>query len=489
MDTALIHKLLEYRKFNKLQFFTPYHYQLKFMNAGKHYKQRYMRAGNRTGKTYGASFEMAMHLTGQYQPWFEGDKIEDAGHVFWCIGVDLDSVSKVMQKELFGTADCRITSLMGTGALPRDSIVMDDGMVKDGARIRSCFIQHVSGGMNTLMFYGSNNESTMMGQTVKGVWLDEEPTFNSMELYAQCLTRTATTDGFIMFTATPEAGYTELNRMYDEDESGQLYLQSVGWDDCPHITEEVKTKLLSGIPEWQHEMRMNGIPVLGTGAIFPIADSLITESTFVPMNHHQIVAGIDFGMVVDPSVITFYVRDDDGVIHGIKEIYLDEDRSPRAIANAIKSSEYPHVLTVVPHDAGLNSDDPQAKGKLLIEYGVNVYRQPFTNPVDVKLGTDEIKPRTGRSHNSIQAGLVEMLRRFEEGTLKVSDTMTNFLSEKRSYFWRKTGDGYKPTGPDHCIDSSRYAIMSMIGGISTTVSEAVRGNNDNWRRLQPKIRY
>lgn len=473
MDLEILQALIDYKNTNKIEFFTPYPYQLKFMNASAHYKQRYMRAGNRTGKTYGAAAEFAMHITGRYQDWYKGERITNSGHDFWCVGVDLKSVARVMQKELLGTDDIRVETRIGTGMIPKSHIATDIAYKKDGGNVVSISIRHIDGGLNTLYFWGSNQHDSMMGSSVKFVWMDEEAPYRSDELYSQCKTRTATVAGHMMLTATPEQGQTPLNDLFDDDTTGLLYLQSVTWDDCPHITEEVKKELLAGIPEWQHDMRSKGLPVLGSGAVFPIADELITELPMKPENHWRIIAGVDFGMVVDPSVIVFASIDDDGIIHLLEEIYLDDDRSPRAIANAILNSDYPNSTVIVPHDSGLNSDDPQSKGKLLLEYGVNVWRTTFRNPVDIKLGTDELKQSTSTAYNSIQAGLVEMLRRFEEGTLKVNKEMTNFLREKRTYFYKaKAQGGYKPSGQDHVIDAARYAIMSLLGYIGTTVSEA-----------------
>lgn len=194
---------IEYLNTHKIYTFKPHPYQKQFMKAGALSKQRYLRAANRIGKSYGTAFEMAMHLTGIYPDWFEGERIKGSGHTFACIGITLDSVAKVMQKELFGHADARSKSSMGGGSIPIDSIDFDNGWSSDGMVIRSCNIKHKDGGYNTLMFYGSTNIDALMGLTLKGVWIDEIPPNYSMELYAQALTRTATTDGFIMITATP----------------------------------------------------------------------------------------------------------------------------------------------------------------------------------------------------------------------------------------------------------------------------------------------
>lgn len=459
----------EYKRYNKLEYMKPYDYQLEFMNASIKYKQRYLRAANRCGKTMGASIEFAMHLTGRYQDYYKGERFPSSGNVYWCIGIDLDSVSKVLQKELFGTADIRVESEIGTGTIPRDCIELEQGIVKDGPRLKSCFIKHTDGGYNTVHFYGSNNEASMMGQTIKMAWLDEEPEHNSMELYAQCLTRTLTTEGHIMFTATPEVGYTELNRMFDEDETGQLYVKSASWWDAPHITQEMIDKMLAGIPEYQRDMRSKGLPVIGTGAVFPYSEEEITESDIQVEGHWKVVAAIDIGHNVDPSVITFTAYDEENdKLYVYDEIYLDDDRSAKAIAEAIKGSSTPNIPVVVPGDGGLSdSSAPDTYGKQLRDvYGINVHPNVFRNPTCILLDPTKV-------NKSIETGLVEMRRRFSDGSLKVSSHCDNILREMRQYFYKPKGGRVKPTGEDHAIDSMRYSTMSALGFIGAPYAQVL----------------
>lgn len=433
-------------------------------------------------KTYGAAYEMALHLTGLYPEGWSGEKVIGSGHVFACIGVTLDSVAKVMQKELFGESDARLKSKLGTGAIPKDHIEIEEGWSSDGAVIRSCKIKHVSGGYNTLMFYGSTNLDALMGLTLKGVWIDEEPPFNSLELYSQAVTRTATTNGFILMTATPEQGLTPLNLMYEnaqdpnDDRYGLLYMQSVSWADCPHITPEIAKQLLAGIPAYQHDMRTKGLPVIGSGAVFPYEDESITVNDINIPPHWPVVAGIDFGKMVDPSVIVFTAYDpDSGRYYIFKEIYLDEDRSPKAIADAIKESEYPGITCVLPHDAF--GEAPETAANLLREYGINVYIQPFRNPTETKQGLNILKASGGHVAE-IEPGLTMMRYMFDEQKLKVWRGCNQWLKEKRAYFYKPSNGKQERTGADHCIDASRYSLLSLLGNIYTSAEQAKNINSN-----------
>lgn len=147
-------------------------------------------------------------------------------------------------------------------------------------------------------------------------------------------------------------GYTDLNKLFDEDDTGNLYIETVGWDDCPHMTPDIQQQLLAGIPEWQRDMRCKGLPVLGSGAVFPYKDSDITIDDVYILPHWRVVAGVDFGMTTDPSTIVYSAYDPDNDMYYIfKEFLLDEDleaRTPTNMSRVILSSDIPNIPVVVP---------------------------------------------------------------------------------------------------------------------------------------------
>ena len=166
----------EYKKFNKLEDFKPYEFQKKFFNASKDYKARFLCAANRIGKSFSEAVEVAMHLTGDYQPWYEG-------HIFrypilaWAVGITTESTMKVSQKELFGTDDARDLNSIGSGAIPKKYIDFES-ISRDGKRILTARIKHytdgVHDGMSTLEFRSTQQgEHTLMGATVDYIWLDK----------------------------------------------------------------------------------------------------------------------------------------------------------------------------------------------------------------------------------------------------------------------------------------------------------------------------
>ena len=55
---------------------------------------------------------------------------------------------------------------------------------------------------------------------------------------------------------------------------------SATWDDVPHLSPEQKAELWGSIPPYQRDARSKGIPQLGSGAIWPVAESEIVVDPF-----------------------------------------------------------------------------------------------------------------------------------------------------------------------------------------------------------------
>ncbi|ELP3919281.1 terminase family protein [Escherichia coli] len=464
----------EFKRYNKLAFWKPYPFQLDWIRASNNYRQRYLSAANRIGKSYGACMELAAHITGLYPPDWEGKKLDfDRPAVFWTIGVTQDSVNTVLMKELLGVSDCRNLSELGSGAIPRDCID-SFSMVKDGARCLQVRINHVNGRQNTLHFFASSqNESVFMGAAVDYILMDEQFP-NETELYAQCLTRTATTRGMISVTATPEKGITPLWDKFSKDESGRLYFQVATWDDAPHLTEEDKAELLAGYPAYQHEMRSKGIPVLGSGAVYPFNESEISgskELEEIEANPHlyKLLWCCDFGYSssddADPSVLLLlaYSMEED-CIYTISEWNSKRDSKanrlshmPEHMASIIKASPFPFAPLLVPHDGkrqieGTNNTRISEFKRL----NINVLPQVFEIPFQLTTGSFDAPKHPRSLHWTIQY----INKLFSEDKLKIDvPNMKSLMNEFRVYQWKDNGTPIDKN--NHHLDALRYGAVSI----------------------------
>ncbi len=487
---------IKYRKYNKLKYLEPYGYQKIFMAKGAEYDKRFLRAGNRVGKSWCGALEMAYHITGQYPPGWKGKVINRSGYTYWCVSVDLKMARDNQQKPLLGTDNATMIDDIGTGAIPRDCIILDKGFERDGAQVIKCRIRHVDGGTNELAFFGSTDEGAgLMGRSVIYAWADEESPY-SLSVFSQLQARVINAggvgiDGSIVITATPEEGNTALNQLFDKDDNKSLYLQQVSWFDVPErFTPERIEKLLADLPEWQRDMRCKGLPVVGKGAVFPFADSDVEIHDFDinPAPHWRALLACDLGHVNDPSVIVLSYYDPDTQTYIVaKEWVLDESeeaRSARGIAQVILNSPYRHVPLQVPVDGGRNSEATEAVAKLLMQYGVNVIPSTFRNPSEYELDFEYHKK--GRNPRQIEPGLAIMRDLVSKGQLKVSNACGEWFKEKHVYSYkyneRTQTLGY--AGADHVIDASRYAVMSLIDGKGCFVHDMHGINSGTYSALE-----
>lgn len=97
---------------------------------------------------------MTYHLTQDYPNWWVGHRFNEP-ILAWAVGITGESTQKVMQKELFGTENARFDALMGTGAIPKSTIV---DTTRDGPRVLMAKIKGKNG-ISTLEF-----RSTQQGE-------------------------------------------------------------------------------------------------------------------------------------------------------------------------------------------------------------------------------------------------------------------------------------------------------------------------------------
>jgi len=176
-------------EYNALKYFRPFEHQKKFFKTGT-WPRRGILAANRIGKTVSTCFEVAMHLTGQYPEWWAGRRFDKPVNVMVC-GEGWQQVALVLQNELLGTNDVKITDQIGTGAIPRDCIVFDT-MRNDGANCIGVEVRHRSGANSYLLFANYTQEvRQMQGFKLNIAVFDEQP---PDDFFSEIVTRTATTE-------------------------------------------------------------------------------------------------------------------------------------------------------------------------------------------------------------------------------------------------------------------------------------------------------
>ena len=194
---------------------------------------------------------------------------------------------------------------------------------------------------------------------------------------------------------------------------------------------------------------MNGVPTLGSGRIFPVADEVIKVSDFPVPAHWVRIAGIDFGWD-HPSAAVDLAWDRETDVIFVTKAKRQRQVTPLLFAAEVKpwGAWLPWAW---PSD-GLQQTSSNA-GRPIAEQ----YREQGLNMLE-KQATHEPEPGKpeGSGGNSVDAGLLEMLDRMQTGRLKVFASLADWFEEFRMYH-REEGKIVKVD--DDLMDATRYALM------------------------------
>lgn len=405
----------------------------EFFDAGREYKLRLFMAANRIGKTLAAAYELTCHITGLYPNWWTGKRYTGP-QAWWCAGKDSKTILGILQTTLLGPVGA-----FGTGMIPYDCLDFDT--LKDAKKADTAVslfrIKHSSGGYSSVEFKAYDAGRTSFEGTERCIWLDEEP---PLDIFTECLLRTATGNSILMMTFTPLKGISEtvLNFLegsqYTEGPIGVgKYVVMAGWDSVPHLTEEDKRILLASIPPYQRDARTRGIPQLGAGAVFPIPESEITVERFDIPKEWKRLYGYDVGwnrnaaiwLAQDPNTNIWYAYSE----------YYKGEAEPSIHASAIRArGEWiPGVI------------DSAARGRSQID-GENLMSM-YKN-LGLKLHDAD---------KAVETGLYTVWELLSNGQIKIFSDLKHFFEEYRLY--RRDEKGKIVKNNDHMMDCFRYAIM------------------------------
>jgi phage terminase large subunit-like protein len=181
---------------------------LEFFAAGKIHTERAAVAGNRTGKSTMACYEVMLHLTGLYQhvSWWPG-RIFDRPVITWVIGEDAKTTRDTLQLALMGSPGD-----WGTGMIPHLHIKSHTMRAGTPEAVDTVRVRNVNGWESVLVFksYDQGREA-MQGAQIQVGLMDEEP---PVGIYSEVLARTMATvpgeqNGLIMCTWTPLKGASD----------------------------------------------------------------------------------------------------------------------------------------------------------------------------------------------------------------------------------------------------------------------------------------
>lgn len=394
-------------------------------------------------------FETAIHLTGKYPSWWKGHRFNHP--VEWmCSSNTNETTRDRCQRELFGDPADRTS--MGTGAVPKEDI--GDTTRKAGVpdAIEVGLVKHYTndvfdGWSKTYLKSYDQGQKKFQGYRLHGFWDDEEP---PRDILSQQQRSTLATDGIGYITYTPEEGVTEVvHEILHDPKPGWSLIQAT-WDDAPHMTPDKRHQKLMQYPPHERDMRSRGIPMIGTGLVWPVEQSQILCDPFEIPFYFRRICGIDFGWD-HPFGALWIAKDNDKDILYIYDVFKQSKAVIPVLASAIKSRG-DWIPVVWPHD-GMKHDPKSGKpmADLFRHEGINMWREPFSNPPSP--GQKE-----GQGGNGVEIGVIDILTRMETGRFKVFSHLKEWWDEWRMYH-RKNGEIVKLN--DDLMSATRYASMMI----------------------------
>jgi hypothetical protein len=212
--------------------------------------------------------------------------------------------------------------------------------------------------------------------------------------------------------------------------------------DAGHYSKEQIEEIIAGYPEHERDARAKGIPVLGSGRIFPVTEESIIVQPFPIPSHFSQINGLDFGWDHPQACVNLAHDRDDDVVYVCKA-YKKPKTTPEIASIAIRPWGN-WIPTAWPHD-GYQHD--KGSGKELAEQ----YRSAGLNMLNEHATHSE-------GGNGVEAGLMQMLDRMQSGRFKVFSTLSEWFDEFRLYH---RVDGKVVKEYEDLLCATRYAIMML----------------------------
>jgi phage terminase large subunit-like protein len=304
--------------------------------------------------------------------------------------------------------------------------------------VSSIVIKHECGEDSVIQFNSYDQGRTKwQADTVDFVWFDEEP---PLAIYSEGLTRTQAVGGQVFVTFTPLLGMSEVVKRFILDKPTGTSVTNMTISDAEHYTPEQREAIIEAYPAHEREARAKGVPILGSGRVFPVVEEAIKCTAFPIPSHWPRIVGLDFG-IDHPTAIVWMAWDRDSDIVYVTDCYRVKDASIAIHAASIRARG-DWVPVSWPHD-GLQRDKGSGEqlAKQYKDMGV---------PMLPERATFE------DGSNGLEAGVSEMLTRMQTMRLKVFGHLEDWFEEFRLYH-RK--DGLIVNKNDDLLAATRYAMM------------------------------
>jgi hypothetical protein len=196
-------------------------------------------------------------------------------------------------------------------------------------------------------------------------------------------------------------------------------------EDAEHYTPEQRAAIVASYPAHEREARTKGVPLLGSGRVFPLDEALIKVAPFAIAGHWPVLGALDFGWDHPTAAV---------------KLAWDRDADCVYVTHAYRKKEAtPLIHAAVAHDKGSGEalkDQYEVHGLAML-------------PAHATFEDGS---------NGVEAGLMAMLDRMQTARLRVFAHLEEWFEEFRLYH-RK--DGLVVKLADDLMSATRYGLMSL----------------------------
>lgn len=456
--------------------YEPYKKQKAFHNSTA--IERVLSGANQVGKSIAAGMETAFHCTGVYPEWHEGQKLKPRYNAqtdtyemnIWVLGTSYDIVRDLLQKRMIGSKD----SGFSDGNIPFEKLIISKFKTLSGVPgfVNYAVIQHqgfpdedIPPFEVTVKFKAySQGQTVLQSEPVDFIYLDEEPPANIVE---ELKARLSATGGKMIMAFTPLMGMTALVQEFWNQDDADKALFTMSIYEVEHMTPEktrMAEKRYKNAPAHVRKARLEGIPSMGTGQIYPFARPELEGKA--PNNGEGLkwLGAIDFGKGAHQNSVLYGAYDEDRDVLYIMHEITTQNKVREYIASQM--NKYNDWCPIAyPHDGGTSSGsnkggsisdiDQSSVGftvrEAYVNEGVNMLLQHATHA----------PPSKGFA---VEPGLELVRSMINDGKLKIAPWLDGIFDEMAIYRYGEDGKPIKVKGADKDndrLDALRYLVMML----------------------------